>query len=72
MKVALNTKRAWTKKIECIKNVEGIKVVQMITLGVTSVPSGTINGGQHSKVKLYFECQKCLASWSMIIMCKCY
>ena len=43
MKVAVNTKRAWTKKIGSVKNVEGMKVIQMITLNVTSVPSGTIN-----------------------------
>ena len=33
---------------------EGMKVVQMITMGVTSVPGGTISGAQ-------FECQKFLA-----------
>ena len=43
MKVALNTKRAWTKNIGSVKNMEGMKVIQMITLNVTSVPSGTIN-----------------------------
>ena len=30
---------------------EGMKVVQMITMGVTSVPGGTITGAQHLKVK---------------------
>ena len=43
MKVALNTKRAWTKKIGSAKNMEGMKVIQMITMNVKSVPSGTIN-----------------------------
>ena len=51
MKVALNTKKARTKKIGSVRNVEGMRVVQMITMGVTSVPGGTINGAQHLKVK---------------------
>ena len=51
MKVALNTKRALTKKIGSVKNVEDMKVVQIITLDVTSIPGGTINGAQHLKVK---------------------
>ena len=51
MKVALNTKRALTKKIGSVKNVEDMKVVQIITLDVTSIPGGTINGAQHLNVK---------------------
>ena len=50
-KVALNTKKTQRKKIGSVKNVEGMKVVQMNTLDVTSVPSGTINGAQHLKMK---------------------
>ena len=50
-KVALNTKRARTKKIGSVRNVEGMKVVQVNTLDVTNVPGGAINGAQHLKVK---------------------
>ena len=51
MKVALNTKRAQRKKIRNVRNAEGMKVVQMNTLDVTSAPGGTINDAQHLKMK---------------------
>ena len=61
IKVALNTKRAQRKKIRNVRNVEGMKVVQMNTLDVTSVPGGTINSAQHLKMEeSYFECHKYL------------
>ena len=45
-KVALNTKRARRRKIGNVRNVKGMKFVQMNTFNVTSVPCGTINGAQ--------------------------
>ena len=48
-KVALNSKRAWMKRIGSVKNAEGMEVVQTNILGVTSVPDGITNGAQHLK-----------------------
>ena len=50
-KIALSTKRARRKKNGSVRTVEGMKVVQMNTLDVISVPFGTINGAQHLEMR---------------------
>ena len=42
------------KRIGSVKNAEGMEVVQMNILGVTSVPDGFTNVAQHLKVKSPF------------------